>query len=139
MIHCLKEGGVAADTRESIRRDTAMLATAMDTELEESDPFLSSCYCKFVLLTSEFTPHGLPSECLASWTNSSCQSVVSDFMNTEPSATNESTGFTVEGQARSIVSRKVVGWWRLDLARAMPGCKFITSPSDLKLLLVGLF
>ena len=38
-IHCLKEGGVAADARESIRRDTATLATAMDTELEESDPF----------------------------------------------------------------------------------------------------
>jgi len=29
---------VAADARESIRRDTATLATAMDTELEESDP-----------------------------------------------------------------------------------------------------
>ena len=38
-IHCLKEGGVAADTRESIRRDTTTLATATDTELEESDPF----------------------------------------------------------------------------------------------------
>ena len=36
---CLKEGGVAADARESIRRDTATLATATDTELEESDPF----------------------------------------------------------------------------------------------------
>jgi len=33
MIHCLKESGVAADTRESIRRDITMLATAMDTEL----------------------------------------------------------------------------------------------------------
>jgi len=33
MIHCLKEGGVAADTRESIRRDITMLATARDTEL----------------------------------------------------------------------------------------------------------
>ena len=31
-IHCLKEGGVAADARESIWRDTATLATAMDTE-----------------------------------------------------------------------------------------------------------
>jgi len=30
---------VAADARESIRRDTATLATAKDTELEESDPF----------------------------------------------------------------------------------------------------
>ena len=30
---------MAADTRESIRRDTAMLATATDTELQESDPF----------------------------------------------------------------------------------------------------
>ena len=38
-IHCLKEGGEAADARESIRRDTAMLATATDTELQESDPF----------------------------------------------------------------------------------------------------
>ena len=38
-IHCLKEGGVAADTRESTRRDTATLATAADTELEKSDPF----------------------------------------------------------------------------------------------------
>ena len=37
-INCLKEGGVAADARESTRRDTAMLATAMDNELEESDP-----------------------------------------------------------------------------------------------------
>ena len=31
-IHCLKEGGVAADARESIRRDTTTLATAMDTK-----------------------------------------------------------------------------------------------------------
>ena len=38
-IHCLKEGGVAADARESIQRDTAMLATATYTELKESDPF----------------------------------------------------------------------------------------------------
>ena len=38
-IHCLKEGGVAADARKSIRRDTATLATAMDTKFEESDPF----------------------------------------------------------------------------------------------------
>ena len=38
-IHCLKEGGVAADARESIQRDTATLTTAMDTELVESDPF----------------------------------------------------------------------------------------------------
>ena len=37
-IHCLKVGEVAADARESIRIDTATLATAMDTELEESDP-----------------------------------------------------------------------------------------------------
>ena len=36
-IHCLKEGGVAADARESIRRDTATFATATDTKLEESD------------------------------------------------------------------------------------------------------
>jgi len=36
-------------------------------------------------------------------------------------------GFTVEGQASSIVSREVVGWWMLDLARATAGCKFITS------------
>jgi len=38
-IHRLKRGGVAADTRESIRRDTTTLATATDAELEESDPF----------------------------------------------------------------------------------------------------
>ena len=38
-IHCLKEGGVAADARESIQRDTATLASVTDTELEESDPF----------------------------------------------------------------------------------------------------
>jgi len=36
-IHCLKQGGVAVDTRESIRRDTATLATLTDTELGESD------------------------------------------------------------------------------------------------------
>jgi len=39
-IHCLKEGGLVADvSRESIWRDTAMLATAMDTKLKELDPF----------------------------------------------------------------------------------------------------
>ena len=38
-IHCLKKVGVAAGARESIRRDTATLATATDTELKESDPF----------------------------------------------------------------------------------------------------
>ena len=32
---CLKEGGVAADARESIRKDTTMLATATDSEFEE--------------------------------------------------------------------------------------------------------
>jgi len=80
-IHCLQEGRVAADVRESIQRDTATLITAMDTELEELDPFISSCYCKLVPLTFEFTVHGLLSECLASWANSSCQSVVSDFIN----------------------------------------------------------
>ena len=37
-IHCLQEGRVAADACESIRRDTPTLATAMNTELEESDP-----------------------------------------------------------------------------------------------------
>ena len=30
---------MAADARESIRRDTATLDTATDTELEELDPF----------------------------------------------------------------------------------------------------
>ena len=30
---------MAADARKSIRRDTTMLATATDSELEESDPF----------------------------------------------------------------------------------------------------
>ena len=34
-----RKGGVAADARESIRRDTATLATATDIELQESDPF----------------------------------------------------------------------------------------------------
>ena len=37
-IHCLKEGGVAADARKTIERDTAALVTATDS-LEESDPF----------------------------------------------------------------------------------------------------
>jgi len=37
-IHYLKQGGVAADARESIQRDTATLATVTDTEFEESDP-----------------------------------------------------------------------------------------------------
>ena len=37
-IHCLKEGGVAADARKTIERDTAALATVTDS-LEESDPF----------------------------------------------------------------------------------------------------
>ena len=37
-IHYFKQGGVAADTRESIQRDTAMLATVTKTELKESDP-----------------------------------------------------------------------------------------------------
>ena len=36
-IHCPKQGGVAADARESIQRDTATLATVTDTEFEESD------------------------------------------------------------------------------------------------------
>ena len=30
---------MAVDARESIQRDTAMLATAMDAELKKSDPF----------------------------------------------------------------------------------------------------
>ena len=38
-IHFFKDGGVAADARELIQRDTAMLATAMDAELKKSDPF----------------------------------------------------------------------------------------------------
>jgi len=29
-IHCLKQGGVAADARESIRRDTATFTTVTD-------------------------------------------------------------------------------------------------------------
>ena len=37
-IHCLKEGGVAADARETIRTETATLADTAD-ESEESDPF----------------------------------------------------------------------------------------------------
>ena len=40
-IHCLKEGGVAADARESIQGDTAMLATATATELRNQlGPFV---------------------------------------------------------------------------------------------------
>ena len=35
----LKEGGVATDTRESIEGNSAMLITAMDTKVKESDPF----------------------------------------------------------------------------------------------------
>jgi len=35
-LHCL---WVAADARESIRRAIAMLATATEIELQESDPF----------------------------------------------------------------------------------------------------
>ena len=38
-IHCPKQGGVAADARESNRRDTATLAAVTDTELRDSDPF----------------------------------------------------------------------------------------------------
>jgi len=36
------------------------------------------------------------------------------------------SGFTVEGllQARSIVSREIIGWCRLDLARATASNKF---------------
>ena len=34
-IHFFKDGGVAADARELIQRDTAMLATAMDAELKK--------------------------------------------------------------------------------------------------------
>ena len=41
-IHCFKEGGVAADARESIQRDTITLATGMDSKLKESNPF--TCY-----------------------------------------------------------------------------------------------
>jgi len=37
-IHSLKQDGVAAGARELIQRNTAILATAMDIELEESDP-----------------------------------------------------------------------------------------------------
>ena len=37
-MHCLKQGGVAADAWESIRRDAATLVTVTDTKLEESDP-----------------------------------------------------------------------------------------------------
>ena len=37
-IHCLKEGGVAADARKTIESEPAALATATDL-LEESDPF----------------------------------------------------------------------------------------------------
>lgn len=50
-IHCLKESEGVADARESIQRGTVMLATAMDTEFKESDPFaelkmtkMSACF-----------------------------------------------------------------------------------------------
>ena len=36
-IHCLKEGGVAADARKTVRRDTATLASA--PEADDIDPF----------------------------------------------------------------------------------------------------
>ena len=39
-INCLKQGGVAADTREAIWRDTAMLAPAKDiafVDVEEDE------------------------------------------------------------------------------------------------------
>ena len=39
-MYCLNEGGVAADARELIRRNTTMLATATECKLEESDPFV---------------------------------------------------------------------------------------------------
>ena len=58
-IHRLKRGGVAADTRESIRRDTTMLATAMDTELEESDPFADVEEDKDELEEKEFVHYTL--------------------------------------------------------------------------------
>ena len=38
-INCLKEGGMAAEARESIQRDTTTLATATDSEVKESDHF----------------------------------------------------------------------------------------------------
>ena len=38
-INCLNADGVAADVRKLIRRDNTTLATTMDSELEESDPF----------------------------------------------------------------------------------------------------
>jgi len=45
-IHCLKQGGVAADARESIRRDTATLANDVEEdedELEENKLVLEDC------------------------------------------------------------------------------------------------
>lgn len=38
-IHFLKEGGMATDTRKSIQRVIATLATATDIKLKESDLF----------------------------------------------------------------------------------------------------
>ena len=55
-IHCLKEGGVAADARESIWRDTTTLATATDSELEESDPFADVEEDKDELEENELVP-----------------------------------------------------------------------------------
>jgi len=45
----------AADTRESIRRDTTTLTTATDAELEESDPFTDVKEDKEELEENEFT------------------------------------------------------------------------------------
>ena len=58
-IHRLKRGGVAADTRESIQRDTTTLATATDTELEESDPFADVEEDKDELEENEFVHYTL--------------------------------------------------------------------------------
>ena len=62
-IHWLKRGGVAADTRESIQRDTTTLATATDTELEESDPFADVEEDKDELEENEFVQYTCTDTC----------------------------------------------------------------------------
>jgi len=62
-IHCLKRGGVAADTRESIQRDTTTLTTATDTELEESDPFADVEEDKDELEENEFVHYTCTDTC----------------------------------------------------------------------------
>ena len=38
-IHCLKQGGLASDARDVVRRDTASLITSAGTDTDDVDPF----------------------------------------------------------------------------------------------------